>query len=193
MNSLLFYYIIPVALLWYCIAKENICNGEKRNGLLFAQKVMEYWYLYIIPFAYFTIKKLFLKPDPQGLYANYNSITIEKCLNAIKILPNVLVNMLVDIVKNQYATVEGNKVILVIFGIIFVLYFCKRKKIVKQNQKMNLKQKLACEAMGVAITICGLYPYVVVRQGRIESLGVMGRDAALVCLGISIMFLGYWK
>lgn len=190
MNSLLFYYIIPVALLWYCIAKETICKGEKRDGLLFVQKVMEYWDLYIIPFAYFAIKKLFLQPDSQGLYANYNSITIEKCLNAIKILPDVFVNMLVDIVKNQYATVERNNVIIIIFGIIFALFFCGRKKIVMQSYRMNLKQKLACEAVGIIITMCGLYPYVVIRQSRIESYGVGGRDAILVCLGISIMFFG---
>ena len=190
MSSLLFYYIIPIALLWYCIARETICNGEKRNYSLFAQEVIQYWYLYIIPFSFFVIKKLFFKPDPQGLYANYNSITIEKCMNAIKILPRVFINILVDIVKNQYATIERNRAIIIIVGIVFVLFFCGRKKIVTQNHRMNLKQKLVCEVVGIIITICGLYPYVVIRQGRIETYGVGGRDAILVCLGISIMFLG---
>lgn len=96
MSSLLFYYIMPIALLWYCIARETICNGEKRNYSLFVQEVIQYWYLYIIPFAFFAIKKLFFKPDPQGLYDKEG-----KRLQYVMSKRNQLVHSLVPFEKEE--------------------------------------------------------------------------------------------
>lgn len=186
-SSLMFYYMVPVALLWYCIAKECIFEKNSKEYSLFLRRIMQYWYLYPLPFLFWTVKKVAFSPDPQGLYSNYNSVTIEKCISAIKIIPEAFKAIFLGIIKSQYYLIMKNKLIFIVFGVIIVAFWGIRSKIAMQDNKMNLKQKLVGEAVGCITMICGLYPYVVIRQGGIGTEGVGGRDAILLCLGISIM------
>lgn len=191
-NSLLFFYIVPICLLWIQIYKKV----KAENGSVSVKKLIvgftKWFDFYIIPFAFYTIKKIWFHPDYDGLYSEYNAVTIEKCVNAIKLLPGAIKSLIYNIIAVEMDVIKCSKWVLATLCIPFILFFvihiCSQNKKSKVERMTPVQLLIGC-IVGFFLIMAGIFPYVVVRQRGIGIISDGGRDSLLICIGASVLFV----
>ena len=186
MNSLLFFYMIPIMLLWFCIWLK-LANDKKISWNKIAKNFFLWIDFYILPFLFWIIKKIYLSPEPGGLYENYNSVSISKIVSAVNILPFAITNIIRNVIENWYLAFNNDKWIIIFWIFIFIIAFSLRKILSNNIEKIRLKHLIIMLFLGFMMIGIGLFPYVVVRQGIIGATGLSGRDSLLVCIGFSVV------
>lgn len=169
------------------------------------KKIVAYLDLYLLPIIFYVLNKLLF--PVYGNYANYNSVTLKGLFQAIIKLPLNIISSGVSIVKNYSMDlselfsdalknlVYWSLILAFIVGTIFIIIAAlirlKKNKIHDWKGFSENKCLLCSLAFGFLLLICGIFPYLVVRQGSaIQTTGVGGRDSIQLALGVSVIVVG---
>ncbi len=188
-NSLMFFYAVPIALFWIRIGLKlkrgnNLCFNN------FIKEAIKWVDFYILPFAFFIIKLKFFSPDPNGLDAGYNLVTIDKCFSALMIIPKATIVLLGKIFLAGIEVVYQNSWLIMVFVVLFVITVRSQEKVDDNEAKVKGFKKSALGCMlGIILIIMGMYPYLVIRQNTLGIVGINGRDAILACFGVSVLIV----
>lgn len=215
-NSLLVFSGLILLYLYYEDYIERFYVSSKRT-------VWDFWHIILrnidyvlIPCAYFLVKVMFFKP--YGPYVGYNAVNIKTIIHAIIKLPVAMINSGSNIFANYYSLLRGlpgKFCIMVIICLLFVIYVKKRygswKKIVTidGDKKYSLKnhkddftvisiffenRDIKILLLGIFAFALGVFPYMVVgRMSGVASVGVAGRDSALLGLGCAICIFAFGR
>ena len=183
-NSLLVFYIIPIVVLWFL---TYVCLKEKGilSRITFFKEIVCYLDFYFLPFVFWIIKRVAFSPNPEGLYSNYNQVTVSKMIVSIKNMLPAFQHIIKEIVINWWEVLK-KYCVMICFMMILILVF--HYTIYKNTTAIrSIKRNLWGMVAGVLVTMVGLFPYVVIRGGSIGTVGDSGRDALLIPLGVSII------
>ena len=183
-NSLLVYYIIPLAIIWVLEANE-LFENKNLHVKAYIKRVLKYLDFYILPILFWGIKNIFFHTKER--YENYNEVSIGKCLSALIITGRAAAESGKRILLSWSSVVKQIPFSLFGFIIIFLVCFLLRDRISKETKHISKRYQFLGFILGGIIYLIGLFPYVVIRQGTLLTTGLSGRDAILACLGICIM------
>lgn len=192
-NSLLVFYAIPIAFLWYMIGKRLWINNEFTIKK-FIVKILAYFEFYVIPFVFFVLKKLTFSPAKDGLYSDYNQASIKKMIMAFQIVPNAIDQMRKNVVIN-WTRVGWSKYVFWAIVVWMIVVWLKKVIDTIKKEKSSVQFSMKCKkgiwglVVGLVLLIFGMYPYIVIRQNVLET----DRDAMLVPIGISVVILSLFN
>jgi hypothetical protein len=161
-NSLLMFFLIPVVELYFL-----------ENRRIHLQSIIKfsikYFYLFLLPFLYFTIKLVFFKSF--GMYENYN--------NSYDFVRAIKAPIL------QFANIFDVNLNLGLFTLIFIICCWLFRGI--RLQKITLNISLLGMSAGVIIFILGAFPYWIL--GRVPTFNEFSsRHQLLMPLGTAIFW-----
>ena len=183
-SSLLVYYIIPLAIIWFIEAYELI-KEKNLHFRTYLKRVLKYLDFYILPILFWSVKNIFF--SASGLYKSYNSVSVGRSLSAITLTGKTAVYSGAHILFSWFSVIKENLFIIVCFAVIVFACFLLRDSFAKEMKHIPKRYQLLGIIIGGVIYLLGLFPYVVVRQGVLSTTGLEGRDSLLACLGICIM------
>lgn len=187
-QSLLFYYTIPLMLLVINIVITMKQSEGLQIGKL-TRKVLLYMDFFCIPIVFYAVKKIFF--TPYGIYKGYNSLSINRIVGAVLILPRAGLKVAQGIIHNWLQVFLDDKKIIICYIVVFLVsYFIWNKN---KKRRMGKKESFIGICMGIAIYIIGIFPYVVIRGGEFTTTGLAGRDALLAGLGCGIAIYYFFK
>ena len=194
-------FILNSNLCFYALILLMIIMKEKR-----IKRCLKYLDYLLLPIIYFVLKTYFF--PVYGVYAGYNVITLQKLINALKLIIPADYKMIRTMLITFKMAFKSKVTILIWGTILFVVCTITQKKnignilvalkkrknigtvIIYQGQAENdnCLQTFGMIIIGIITLSAGLYSYVAVREtDLIEVSGLGGRDAALVALGVSII------
>ncbi len=179
-NSLLVFYCVPVGILFMIIANEELSGGRSFTASI--KRWLKYADYCILPFAFFVGKKLVM--PPTGIYDDYNTVTMDRCINAIRILPKAIIYDFAMILRNWLNIFREWRWTTALIVLILILFFCRRDKYISDS--VSVTKSIAGAVAGLIVFTAGLFPYVVIRQNPVETIGFDGRDSVLLGLGFAI-------
>lgn len=192
----MFFYVVPICLLWIQIYKKLKADNGSVSIKKFLISYIKWFDFYIIPVAFFAIKQIWFRPDPNGLYSDYNVVTIGKCLNAIKLLPGMTKRWIYNIITRELTIIWQHKWILILlcipFILLFVLHRCSKNRKDAITRMTSIQSLVGC-IIGLILLMGGMYPYVVIRQSEIGIIGVSGRDSILTCIGAAVLIVCFME
>ena len=183
LNSVLAYYYILIGYL-FVLELRKIEETNVFKKVLFAVKnvLVKYPDFFIWPFVYYGFNKTFF-PTYGEVFGEYNAVTLSGLIKCFIYIPLSVVKVFVDICKKCISSINLITVIPLIVALI-ILLIRKDKK-----EKTNTKpiDSIKYFIYGLFVLIMGLFPYIMVRGRRIDTMGVKGRDAVLLPLGVAII------
>lgn len=186
LNSLYAYYYVIFIYLFIM----NIKNNKKEITFTSITKIA-YKTVYsnldffLLPFLYILINKTFF-PTYGEIFGNYNSITILGLIKCIKYIPLSIVSLIANPFIILFNIKEVNNWYYFVFGIIITIIITYLS--IKKKTKLKTLFSLL---VGVLILSLAIFPYTEVRLSTISSTGVIGRDAILTPLGLSIIIFSF--
>ncbi len=189
-NSLLVYYLIPMAVLYYLQDRVPIRSYRKlldpRRVLYFIRMNIDY---IAVPVVFIFIKMKWLKPT--GIFAdmNYNQVSgrllltsLLKCFIAIKTsFIGLFSSVMQSFLDASYIGIFG-----LLVGMVFLYFFLKKNQPSGQMQTIKRKRWNQTFVLGLVIFLIGAYPYFVVLKTPLME-GFESRHQLLLPLGASMM------
>ncbi len=183
LNSVLAYYYI---LLGYLFVIDFINNEEPNIFFRFFLSVknvlIHYPDFFIWPFVYYGFNKTFF-PTYGDTFGEYNAVTLAGTLKCFVYIPLSVVKTFTDITSKCLSCINLYTIILLLVAVITVLLI----KDYSENKEVKLIDVFKYLVYGLFVLAMGLLPYVMVRSRKIDTMGVKGRDAVLLPLGVAII------
>ena len=137
---------------------------------------------FIWPFVYYGFNKTFF-PTYGDTFGEYNAVTISGTLKCFIYIPLSIVKTFTDIISKCISCINLFTIILLFVAVITVFLI----KDYSKNKEVKLIDVLKYLVYGLFVLVMGLLPYVMVRSRKIDTMGVKGRDAVLLPLGVAII------
>lgn len=191
--ALLFYSYHPESLLvftsliWMYLFYDALREMDKESNLLhrclyILIKNMDFL---LLPFLNFAIRRSLFKP--YGAYEGYNSFNAHSLFKGIINFPKSACRTFVNVINNYKQQFGGTFLILFFLLVVVVLGYLFKCKNVETEERKSGKTSWLMFAFGIVVYFIGVFPYIIVRGQDIGGVGVTGRDALLLGLGIAIM------
>ena len=160
----------------------------------------------ILPIAFYFFNRWFF--PVYGAYVDYNLVTFDRIVWAIKSLPEILRNTAISFLRYEFSDIHLVWIALFICTVFLCIeYYLGNRKAhdLKKSQTSKTHQhpnpvnddtKIENSSptiffFGIISLIAGLFPYVVVRQNPdISMVGIQGRDSMQIGLGIALIIYG---
>lgn len=183
LNSVLAYYYILIGYLFVLELKDSKEQNIVKKALSAVKNVLvKYPDFFVLPFIYYGINKTFF-PTYGDAFDDYNAVTISGTLKCFLYIPLSVIKTFKDIILKSISCINIYTAIILALSV-FVCIFIRSKD---DDGEINIKDSLVKLLYGLFILAMGLLPYVMVRGKRIDTMGVKGRDAVLLPLGIAII------
>jgi hypothetical protein len=186
LNSLLvFFWILPVALLISIRLREAVFQGKSSN-------MLNYLDFLALPFVNYAVKTMFF--TPYASYQGYNLVSYSGLIDAFKAMPVEVSHMFSGFFHADLLHADL-QVLLVMFLIIFVglsavLFYCNRGD-EDELPKGELQHSLASIILFIIISllclVLAVLPYLVVGK-PIGFSDWWSRNQILMPLGLSLLF-----
>ena len=183
LNSLLSYYYVMIAYLLVYTMRSVL--GKKWYQSIFPAArdvILRYFDFCILPFVYFVLHKL-LHPVTET-FVGRSSISIEGLRSGIDLMPWSIIK----IVRDVFACFQGcfTPVTLVMLLLVLVILYLSKLRLEDHPWIDSLKYLI----YGMTALVLAVFPYIVIRQDLIQTIGVKGRDAVLIPLGFALVVYG---
>ena len=172
--------------------------------MILMKKGIKQFYRYLdfvlLPIVFFAVKSRFF--PPYGVYAGYNTITLESVLNAARMIILADFNTIRSLFNNMIRF--GVPVFSIALSVL-ILAICNWHRIVKtiealmhkqaipqsigkENETTGGKESLLILVIGIIALSAGLFAYIAVRQENyVDTVGLIGRDSVLIPFGASMI------
>ena len=180
LNSVLAYYYIIIAYL-FVLELKNAGEESWLKKILTAIRAVIVHYLdfCILPFVYFILHKL-LFPVTET-FEGRSSISIDGLRSFVDLLPWSIIKVFKDICYRFLSCLNPVTVIVLLAALVLV-FFIKR-----HPEDHPFRDTVIYLVYGMTILVLGMFPYIVIRQDLVETIGVKGRDAVLLPLGFALI------
>ena len=171
-NSLLVFYFSIFIYIYYFYFHFSYGNILDKFKFL----LKKYWDFWLLPFAYFIYKAIYLKP--YGLYENYNAVSVSGLPKAmIAVVRNFDNSLFSVVIESFYSMVSGWFVILVL---IYIL--------VKRSEALGeQKYDRIFIIVGIILFVFAVFPYAMVgKNAEFESWN--SRFQILTPLGLAFVY-----
>ncbi|MBQ6560019.1 MAG: hypothetical protein IJL85_04220, partial [Erysipelotrichaceae bacterium] len=180
LSSVLAYYYIIIAYLFVLQLKSSSETGWFRRILQAVINVVRYYFDFcILPFVYFILHKMFF--PVSEIFAGRSSVSIEGLKSCLDYMPWSVIKVFRDICRRFLSCI--NPVMLIMLLIVSVFLFLARTELEDHALSDSVKYLI----YGMTALVLALFPYIVIRQDLIETIGVKGRDAILIPLGFALI------
>lgn len=180
LTSLLAYYYIVIAYLFVLELRKATETNWFRKSLKAALTVVgRYFDFFVLPFVHFGLQKVLF--PVSDLFAGRSSVSAEGLIRGLFCVPLSMIKVFADAGK-QFIWCLDPLTAAILAGVLVVIYLT-RPELEKHSWIDALKYLL----YGLPILLLALFPYAVIRMNPIETIGVKGRDAILVPLGIALL------
>ena len=170
-NSLLVFYFSIFIYLYYF--HFNFSYDAILNKSQFLLK--RYWDFWLLPFVYFILKAIYLKP--YGLYEGYNAVSSNLPKAFITVLRNVDNSLFKVIVESLYSITSVWVIILVL-----IYFIIKRSKYAGE-----VRHKKIFFILGAVLFFLAVFPYAMVgKNAELDSLE--SRFQLLTPLGLAFIY-----
>ncbi len=169
MNSLLFFYAVPLFYIYY---------KEKRRDFSLLLRYIDFL---TIPVAYWILKKTFW--PVYGFYAEYNTMNfLSLCKAVLWTLPAATM-VLWEIIRH---VAQPLLFVVVCTWVLDKAYQCF---LIEETSHDNQRRAMLAAWMGLLLVGLGQFPYLVIgRKFHFHIDGFVGRDVILASLGAAVFF-----
>ena len=183
LNSVLAYYYILIGYLFVIDFKNNEeANIIKRFFISVKNVLIHYPDFFILPFVYYGFNKTFF-PTYGETFGEYNAVTVSGTLKCFIYIPLSVIKTFTDILFKCLSCINIYTIIILTLAVIVVL----KIKDLSETKEIKIIDAVKYFLYGLFVLVMGLLPYVMVRSRKIDTMGVKGRDAVLLPLGVAII------
>jgi len=187
LNSVLAYYYILIGYLFVIDFKNNEeANIIKRFFISVKNVLIHYPDFFILPFVYYGFNKTFF-PTYGETFGEYNAVTVSGTLKCFIYIPLSVIKTFNDILFKCLSCINIYTIIILTLAVIVVL----KIKDLSKTKEIKIIDAVKYFVYGLFVLVMGLLPYVMVRSRKIDTMGVKGRDAVLLPLGVAIILYAF--
>lgn len=187
LNSVLAYYYILIGYLFVIDFKNNEeANIIKRFFISVKNVLIHYPDFFILPFVYYGFNKTFF-PTYGETFGEYNAVTVSGTLKCFIYIPLSVIKTFTDILFKCLSCINIYTIIILALAVIVVL----KIKDLSETKEIKIIDAVKYFVYGLFVLVMGLLPYVMVRSRKIDTMGVKGRDAVLLPLGVAIILYAF--
>ena len=184
LNSVLVYYYIVIAYLFlYKLKTSAEENWIRKISKVILDILLHYIDFCILPIVYYILNKLLF--PVSGVFIERNVVSSSGLLSSLDWMPWSVLKVFTDIYE-QYKSCLGLLCIIAMAVVLALTYLAR-----KDLEDHPLPDCLKYLFYGMSILVLALFPYIVVRNDVIDTIGVKGRDAILVPLGFALIIYGF--
>ena len=187
LNSVLAYYYILIGYLFVIDFKNNEEeNIIKRFFISVKNVLIHYPDFFILPFVYYGFNKTFF-PTYGETFGEYNAVTVSGTLKCFIYIPLSVIKTFTDIMFKCISCINVYTIIILVLAVVVIL----KVKSISERKEIKIIDAAIYFVYGLFVLVMGLLPYVMVRSRKIDTMGVKGRDAVLLPLGVAIILYAF--
>ena len=180
LNSILAYYYIVIAYL-FILKLKDVDEKNLWKKILYAVRdvILSYFDFCILPFVYFILHKLMFPVTET--FAGRSSVSLEALKTSLYYIPLSVIKVFIDVCR-QFVSCFHPATLIALLVILVCLYLAK-----KELKDRSLFDSCNDMVYGMIALVLAMFPYIVIRQHLIETIGVKGRDAVLIPFGFALI------
>ena len=187
LNSVLAYYYILIGYLFVIDFKNNEeANIIKRFFISVKNVLIHYPDFFILPFVYYGFNKTFF-PTYGETFGEYNAVTVSGTLKCFIYIPLSVIKTFTDIMFKCISCINVYTIVILALAVIAVI----KVRDLSESKEIKIIDAAKYFVYGLFVLVMGLLPYVMVRSRKIDTMGVKGRDAVLLPLGVAIILYAF--